>query len=1553
MGWKDFTPDSWEDWAEDRAEDLGDVIESGGGKLADAAEEVGLDKAGDWVRDKSRSAANQLGSDVAELELGQTEDPNKLVYGSVSKIRAQVSHLNDFKSSFTLVGNGLKGLEGDGLKGASADAFREAIAKEPPRWFKAAEAFGKAADAMGRFAETVEWAQGQAKEALADYNLAQKVSQDARTAYDKSITDYKAAVEAKKDTLPQRPADDFIDPADPLFKAAEDKLHTARTQRNEVAETARTAVRAARDAAPPKPSYSEQLKDGMDYLELAETHLAGGVLKGTAGLANFVRAVTPFDPYNLTHPAEYRTNLNSTAAGLVVAVNDPIGTGKQMLDDFMKDPTEGVGKFLPELAGSKGLGPAKKAATAARVADDVPTGPGRQGLDENGPNQSDTPDCDKKCDGTDPVDLATGRMFLPQTDIVLPGTLPLIFTRRGESGYTAGRWFGPAWASTIDQHLEIDPEGIVLVTEDGLAVAYPHPAPGVPVFPANGPRWPLERTPQGDYTVTDPALGRTRRFAAPLAEDLGEAENGYGLSVIDQIEDRNNNTITFEYDERGTPLGIAHNGGYHLRFETADGRITALHLTGGPRLLGYGYTDGHLTEVVNSSGLPLSFTYDERGRITSWTDTNDRCYTYAYDDHNRCTASGGADGHMALTLTYDTVDADTGLRVTTATTGAGHTSRYLIDDAYRVVASVDPLGAVTRHAYDHRGMLLAEADALGLVTRRSYDECGRLISLERPDGRVGRMEYNDLGLPTRVVNPDGRVFRQTYDDRGNRTSVTSPTGSTTQLDHDERGSITSQTNPLGAIVRIRSDAAGLPVSVTDPLGAVTRFDRDAFGRVVRFTDPLGEVTRMEWTVEGKPSRRTTSDGSTQSWTYDGEGNCLTYTDEAGGTTVYEYTDFDRLSARTSPDGVRYTFAYDTELRLVCVTAPHGAEWTYTYDPAGRLVSETDFDGRTVEYGYDAGGRLTSRVNGPGQCVRFARNALGQLIRKESSDGVTTYEFDVFDELAVATTPDGSTLSRLRDRHGRLLSESSDGRTLSYRYDELGRRVGRTTPAGVKSHRAFAPDGRVIGLVTSGRTVTFGRDAAGREVNRTVGSALTLNQQFDTRGRLTGQQVVGSDSTILQQRGYSYRDDGFLTGVEDTLNGDRSFSLDRAGRVTAVEAVGWSERYAYDETGNQASASWPQDHPGADARGERTYTGTRITRAGRVRYEHDDRGRVILRQRTRLSRKPDTWRYEWDAEDRLAALVTPDGTRWHYRYDALGRRIAKQRMAAGAGSEVREETVFTWDGTSLCEQRTVSGPSAPAAVTLTWDRDGHQPLTQTERVENAAQEVVDERFFAIVTDLIGTPVELVGEDGRIAWRTRSTIWGATTWNRDATAYTPLRFPGQYFDAESGLHYNYFRTYDPEAARYLSPDPLGLRPAPNPVAYVGNPLTRFDLLGLAPDPDCEELDAQIKKAKESWTSPASLSRHYGDHGRDLNIYDEGDYALAADELMSGPKPPGVREKESMMEGQVYRWDPNTNEFGTKDLKTGKIITYFDSSIRRDGTSTDANARRYWDEQPGLEQ
>ncbi|MBJ6636843.1 RHS domain-containing protein [Streptomyces sp. DHE7-1] len=67
------------------------------------------------------------------------------------------------------------------------------------------------------------------------------------------------------------------------------------------------------------------------------------------------------------------------------------------------------------------------------------------------------------------------------------------------------------------------------------------------------------------------------------------------------------------------------------------------------------------------------------------------------------------------------------------------------------------------------------------------------------------------------------------------------------------------------------------------------------------------------------------------------------------------------------------------------------------------------------------------------------------------------------------------------------------------------------------------------------------------------------------------------------------------------------------------------------------------------------------------------------------------------------------------------------------------------------------------MTLTWDHDGRTPVAQTESKALAAtpQDVIDQRFFAIVTDQIGTPTELVDEAGTVAWRTRATVWGATT------------------------------------------------------------------------------------------------------------------------------------------------------------------------------------------------
>ncbi|MFI1763560.1 putative T7SS-secreted protein [Streptomyces sp. NPDC020800] len=1412
----------------------------------DVLDKVGAHKYADLIRAGGDYIASDLGATPGEKQLGETDLAFELIHGSPRDIQASAKHLKDFHTAFDKVGQGMRKLDSSSWQGEAADAFRRKFAPHPVKWLWAADACHLAAGALDNYADTVTWAQKQAQDAIDLYKKGVQASQDATEAYNKKVDAYNAKVEAKEDPGPK--PDAFHDPGTADIKAATEKLAAARKQRNTVAGIASDAVDKALAHAPAEPPPLTRLQvDGTDALDAFNTesvHFAGGVVKGGAGLIDFARGLNPTDPYNLTHPAAFLQNTSMTLAGLVSSATHPDRTLKTTWDEFRKDPAEFTGRAFPQALGLDGLGfeagVARKAAmegAATRGAEAVGRGEAGAGAQEakagnsaadtarSNPGEHDnpTPGSQVEKDPTDPVDLTTGKMYLPQTDVTLPGVLPLVFKRRVESGYRFGRWFGPSWSSTIDQRLEIDSEGVVFVTEDGMLLAYPHPAPGLPTLPSHGPRRPLDRV-DGGYTITDPGTRRTWHFA-------DRTEN---LAVLEQIDDRNGNWITFEYDTEGTPLRIVSSAGHGVRISTQADRVTALHLvTTGQELKRYGYTEGNLTEVVNSSGLPLRFTYDEAGRVTSWTDTNDRGYSYEYDDQDRCTAEGGSHGHMTLRLSYDETDPETGLRVTTATTAEGHTRRYVVNDDFQVVAEIDPLGAVTRFERDRYRRLLAHTDPLGHRTTFRYDESGYPTAVVRPDGRESRAEYNELGLPVKVVNPDGTVVRQTYDERGNRTSVTDPAGQTTRFTYTEAGHLTSVTDPLGNTTTVVADRAGLPVEITDPLGATTRYERDALGRPTAVTDPTGGTTLLDWSTEGHLTRRTAPDGTSESWTYDGEGNCTSHTDPIGGVSRFEYTHFDLLTARTGPDGVRYEFDHDMELRLTKVTNPQGLTWTYAYDAAGHLQTETDFDERTLTYTYDPAGRLTSRRNVLGEVVSFERNELGQVTRKGAAGQVTTYAYDLTDQLAQATGPDGTTLTLLRDRHGRLHSETVDGRTLRYTYDELGRRTGRTTPTGAETTWSYDAAGRRTGMVASGRSIDFTYDEAGRELSRHIGGTITLEHAFDALGRLTTQSVSGAEGRAVQHRAYTYRADGNLIGIDDQLSGTRRFDLDPAGRVTAVHAAGWTERYAYDEAGNQTQASWPTDHPGQEAVGPRTYTGTRITRAGNVRYEHDALGRITLRQKTRLSRKPDTWHYAWDTEDRLTSVTTPDGTRWRYTYDPLGRRTAKLRLSSD-GETVVERVHFTWDGTTLCEQTTTS-PDLPNPVTLTWDHQGLRPLTQTERITaaDAPQDEIDSRFFAIVTDLVGTPNELIDEQGDIAWRTRSTLWGTTAWAANSTTYTPLRFPGQYYDPESGLHYNHFRHYDPETARYFTQDPIGLTAAPNPSTYVHNPNSWIDPLGLSPE------------------------------------------------------------------------------------------------------------------------
>ncbi|TLW92338.1 type IV secretion protein Rhs [Saccharomonospora piscinae] len=1036
------------------------------------------------------------------------------------------------------------------------------------------------------------------------------------------------------------------------------------------------------------------------------------------------------------------------------------------------------------------------------------------------PDSGQKSDGNDGCDGTggDPVDVVSGQMITSAVDVNLPGALPLVLRRAYASGYTDGALFGPGWSSTLDQRLEFTRDGIRYLGDDAQTLAYPHPE-NEPVLPFGGARWPLRRNAE-IYSIEDPQSGLVRHFAP----DETRADR-WSLAAL---TDRNGNRITF------TPGQVRHDSGYLVAVEgvstPAGPRIGALRLLDGSAegvpLVRYDYDDlGRLVAITDSSGVPYRYDYDAAGRISAWTDRNGYRYSYDYDANGRVLHAAGEDGALASTFGYDTKN-----RVTTVTSALGHTTTYHYDRFGHLTEVVDPLGNADAMEYDRYHRLLAHTDGMGNTIRYTLDDDGDPITVDQPDGSSLTIEYENR-RPTRMVAADGRTWQRTYDERGNLLAVTDPMGGVIRYSYDSRGHRIARTDPLGRVERYTTDSAGLVVGVTSAGGETVRFTRDALGRITAVSDPHRGVTRQGWTVEGKQLWRVSADGAREEWCYDASGNLVEYRNPVGLTTSFSYGPFGLPTSRTEPDGARYEFAHDHELRLTTVTNPLGLRWRYEFDAAGRLVAETDFNDRTLRYGHDAADRLTARTNGAGQTVEYSRDVVGRVVRTVSDDGrTTTFAYDAAGRPVRAATQD-SVLEYAYDAVGRITAETIDGRTVEHTYDLAGQRVRRVTPSGAVSTWTYDARGLPETLATTGGVLSFRHDAAGREVSRTFGHG-SLTQSWDPANQLIGQTIWGPDRhgpRRNQTRGYSYHPDGRLAKVVDQLGGTRLFDLDPAGRVTAVRASTWRETYAYDRSGNITGASYPA--PDDSAQGARQTQGTLVKQAGRLRYEYDAQGRVVRAFRRTLSGRRREWRYAWDAEDRLVGVVTPDGTSWRYRYDVVGRRIGKTRLGPDGG--IAEEVEFSWDGAALAEQRVVTGASRQA---VTWDYEpgtyrAASQLHRTWRSGALSQEEVDRRFYAIVTDLVGTPSELATLDGRIAWRRVTTLWGNGFATGDPGVDCPLRFPGHYRDAETGLHYNTMRYYDADAAAYLSPDPLGLQPAANPHRYVDNPLLWIDPLGLA--------------------------------------------------------------------------------------------------------------------------
>jgi RHS repeat-associated protein len=368
-------------------------------------------------------------------------------------------------------------------------------------------------------------------------------------------------------------------------------------------------------------------------------------------------------------------------------------------------------------------------------------------------------------------------------------------------------------------------------------------------------------------------------------------------------------------------------------------------------------------------------------------------------------------------------------------------------------------------------------------------------------------------------------------------------------------------------------------------------------------------------------------------------------------------------------------------------------------------------------------------------------------------------------------------------------------------------------------------------------------------------------------------VASSAWASLAQEQDAYDKAGQLTRIQDSGKGERNYRYDPVGRLTESLSPLGREKFAFDPASNLVDTNQrdiQREESGLALETEKITTSKLLDNllkeyAG-THYRYDERGNLVEK-----IRNGERIRYQWNASNQLTKVETAD-TITQFAYDPLGRRIIKHSTPIvphyfDAGSQykavetarLRKErnlgtTFYGWDGDILAWETTNE-----ESTHYFYEPDSFVPLAQgvqkhaiqlhpTPDWSNRDYSLREDPLWTQVLeptpfdklgfyhcDHLGTPQEMTDEEGNIAWQAQYKAWGEakeiiSKAAQGAGFRNPLRFQGQYFDHETGLHYNRFRYYDPETGRFISKDPIGFSGGINLFQYGQNPIEWVDPFGL---------------------------------------------------------------------------------------------------------------------------
>ncbi|WP_307703011.1 RHS repeat-associated core domain-containing protein [Variovorax paradoxus] len=839
-----------------------------------------------------------------------------------------------------------------------------------------------------------------------------------------------------------------------------------------------------------------------------------------------------------------------------------------------------------------------------------------------------------------------------------------------------------------------------------------------------------------------------------------------------------------------------------------------------------------LPALVTESGRTTAYTYDALGNVLTKTVTDTvtnqaQLWQWTYNAQQLVAIATEPNG-AATSYTYDPRG-----NVLTSTNALGHVTGYTYDNANRVVNAAAPNGLATTYTYDARDRLLTQTVA-GQTTALTYKPYGTVETVSLPTGLVFTYSYDAAHRLSGWSNNRGDSGIYTLDGMGNRTaeqikdsagnvawsvvrainsinrlsSKTEGTNQTESFEYDGNGDLSRAKNALNQYTQYGLDRLRRLKDLTNAEGRTASFKYNALDAVTEAKDFKGVATTYARDAQGNPTAESSADTGGASTQYDALGLPSQITDALGQATTITRDALGRPTGLVFADGKTTTLRYDLSA-----------------NSRGYLSEIVDRSG-TTEYTRDGLGRVTLKkqtlANGSVQQVSYSYNANGTLasIGYPNNGGLLTHSYDATGRLtglSLNGTPlvTGIAWNPLGQPTAWTWAFASPSLAASRSYDPAGRMT-----ATEFSSYVYDAAGRITSL-----TQNLYRPADTDPSHSTIGASdITWTVGYNTVGRITGFNATGSTA------GFGY-----------DANGNRSSST----RVLGTQST--SRTYAVGATSNQLTG-FTQSINGASS--------TSVT------YGYNANGDLVsdgLRS------------YTYDAEGRLAAATTGAtdvSPTTRYAHNALGQRVFKTEPLYPPGQGDEADPGFMQSLIAFFTK--LWNPTANQAEQLgyayVYDENGSLIFEAGSGGANSAGQasyiylptangpmpiaaVINGATYAVHSDHLNTPRKLSNADGQPAWQWSYSAFGEdkptiaknrfanldTTPNPGTTSISEvkfnLRYPGQYADEESGLFYNYFRSYDARTGRYSQPDPIGLEGGWNRFGYVGgNPLGYIDPLGL---------------------------------------------------------------------------------------------------------------------------